>query len=302
LAGESETEAKRLGQSPIKGILWMAIAAIFFSISVGLVRQISETIDAFGQTFWRQVIGTIILLPYAWRLGFKGLKTRQLGTNLIRNTAGYIGISFSFYSITLIPMADTVALQLTLPLFTMVFAIIILGERVGHHRLIATMIGIAGALVILRPGLVEISLGMMIALIASASFGISDTLVRRLSRTDTTTLIVFYGFALQIPIAAFVAAFNWVTPSLSDWPWLIALGLVSFAAQWSLAHSFVLAEASLVSPVLFLRLPMVAAIGLFFFAEVPDIWTGIGAVIIFAATYYSARREAKIHRAKTAKT
>ena len=166
MAGESETEAKRLGQSPIKGILWMAIAAIFFSISVGLVRQISETIDAFGQTFWRQVIGTIILLPYAWRLGFKGLKTRQLGTNLIRNTAGYIGISFSFYSITLIPMADTVALQLTLPLFTMVFAIIILGERVGHHRLIATMIGIAGALVILRPGLVEISLGMMIALIA----------------------------------------------------------------------------------------------------------------------------------------
>ena len=122
MAGESETEANQPRQSPIKGILWMAIAAVFFSISVGLVRQLSETIDAFEQTLWRQVIGTIILLPYAWKLGLKGMKTRQLGTNLIRNTAGYIGISFSFLSITLIPMADTVALQLTLPLFTLVFA------------------------------------------------------------------------------------------------------------------------------------------------------------------------------------
>lgn len=277
----------------------MVVAAIFFSIAVGLVRHISATIDAFEQTFWRQVIGAIILLPYAWRLGFKGLKTRQLGTNLIRNTAGYVGISFSFLSITLIPMADSLALQFTLPLFTMIFAFLILSERVGRHRIAATVVGFAGALVILRPGIVDINLGMTVALLAAASFGVSDTLVRRLSRTDSTTLIVFYGFALQIPIAAAVAAFNWVTPSLTDWPWLIALGLTSFAAQWSLARSFVLAEASLVSPVLFIRLPMVAAIGFFFFAQVPDIWTGVGAVIIFAATYYSARREAKLHRAKT---
>ena len=277
----------------------MVVAAIFFSIAVGLVRHISATIDAFEQTFWRQVIGAIILLPYAWRLGFKGLKTRQLGTNLIRNTAGYVGISFSFLSITLIPMADSLALQFTLPLFTMIFAFLILSERVGRHRIAATVVGFAGALVILRPGIVDINLGMTVALLAAASFGVSDTLVRRLSRTDSTTLIVFYGFALQIPIAAAVAAFNWVTPSLTDWPWLIALGLTSFAAQWSLARSVVLAEASLVSPVLFIRLPMVAAIGFFFFAQVPDIWTGVGAVIIFAATYYSARREAKLHRAKT---
>jgi len=282
------------------GILWMALAAVFFSISFGLVRHISETIDAFEQTFWRQVIGVIILLPFAWRAGFKGLKTRQLGTNLIRNAVGYVGISMSFYSITLIPMADSVALQFTLPLFTMVFAYLILNEKVGRHRIAATVVGFAGALVILRPGIVEINLGMTVALLAAASFGVSDTLVRRLSRTDGTTLIVFYGFALQIPIALAVSLFNWVTPSLADWPWLIALGLTSFAAQWSLARAFVLAEASLVSPVLFIRLPMVAVIGFFFFAQVPDIWTGVGAVIIFAATYYSARREAKIHPAKLA--
>jgi len=298
LAVEQATGLEYHKQSPIKGILWMAVAAVFFSVSVGLVRQISDTIDAFGQTFWRQLIGTVILLPYAWKIGLQGLKTYQLGTHLIRNIAGYIGISMSFFSVTLIPMAESVALLFTLPFFTMIFAVILLGERVARHRLAAAIIGFCGALVILRPGFNEINLGVMVALLAAAGFGVSDTLVRRLSRTDSTTLIVFYGFALQVPIAAIVAAFNWVTPSLTDWPWLLALGFTSFAAQWSLAHSFVLAEASLVSPVLFLRLPMVAAIGFFFFAQVPDLWIWVGAIIIFLATYYSAQRESRLYRAR----
>ena len=88
MAGDSTTDPGYQKQSPLKGALWMVVAAIFFSVSVGLVCHISATVDAFEQTFWRQVIGTIILLPYAWRLGFKGLKTHQLGTNLIRNSAG----------------------------------------------------------------------------------------------------------------------------------------------------------------------------------------------------------------------
>ena len=82
----------------------------------------------------------------------------------------------------------------------------------------------------------------------------------------------------------------------ADWPWLIALGLCSFIASWSLSRAFILAEASLVSPVLFLRLPIVSAIGYVFFAQVPDVWAWIGAVVIFASTSYAARREALHHR------
>ncbi|MDP6429436.1 MAG: DMT family transporter [Rhodospirillales bacterium] len=300
MAGGGETEHGYQKQAPLKGILWMAVAAVFFSISMGLVRHISLTIDAFEQTFFRQFLGMLIMLPFMLRGGFASFRTGQLKTNLIRNVAGYLGISMSFWAVTLIPLADATALQFTLPLFTIIFAMILLAERVGRHRWIATVIGFAGALVIIRPGFAEINLGMVVALAAAASFGISDTLARRLSRTDSTNSIVFFSFALQVPIALAVALFNWVTPSLADWPWLIALGLASFGAQWSLSRSFVLAEASLVSPVLFFRLPMVAVIGFFFFDELSDIWTWIGAAIIFSATYYSARREASHHRAKQA--
>ncbi len=292
MAEGAEGHDGRPDQSPIGGILWMAAAALFFSISIGLVRHLSEHINAFEQTFWRQLMGTVVLLPFMLRRGLSVFKTPQVGANLIRNMAGYAGISLSFYSVTLIPLADSLALQFTLPLFTIVFAVIILGEKVGAHRWTATAIGFAGALVILRPGFVEINLGMIVALCAAASFGISDTLIRRLSRTDSTILIVFYGFALQLPFAIPGALYAWVWPSLEDWKWLLTLGVFSFAAQWSLSRSFVLAEASLVSPVLFLRLPCVAVIGYFFFAQVPDIWVWVGALIIFASAFYAERREA----------
>lgn len=298
MAGRTEAQGGYQAQSPLKGVLWMAVAAFFFAVSVGLVRHISETIDAFEQTFWRQFIGMLIILPFMWRRGLSGLRTRQPGTNLLRSLVGYAGISLSFYSVTLIPLADSLALQFTLPLFTIIFAMLVLGERVGAHRWTATATGFLGALVILRPGFAEISFGMVVALGAAAFLAMSDTLVRKLSRTDETTVIVFYAYALQVPIAFAVSLYDWVTPSLADWPWLLALGVCSFIAQWGLSRAFVLAEASLVSPVLFLRLPIVSVIGYVFFAQTPDAWTWIGAVIIFASTCYAARREAMHQRRK----
>ena len=279
-------------QAPMQGVIWMVIAAFFFAVSVGIVRHVADSVDAFNQTFWRQLIGLLIILPFACRNGLSGLRTYQLKTNLLRNLAGYSGIALSFYSVTLIPLAESLALQFTLPLFTIIFAIFILGERVGFHRWTATVTGFLGALVILRPGIVEIEFGMFVALAAAALLGLSDVLARQLSRTETTLMIVFYGYALQMPMAFAVALPQWDTPTAADWPWLIALGLCSFAAQWGLSRAFVLAEASLVSPILFLRLPIVSVIGYVFFAQVPDFWTWVGALIIFASTYYAARREA----------
>lgn len=286
-------------QAPLHGVLWMVVAAFFFAVSVGLVRHISENIDAFSQTFWRQLIGLAIILPFVFRNGISGLRTYQLKTNLLRNLAGYSGIALSFYSVTLIPLAESLALQFTLPLFTIIFAIFILGERVGMHRWVATVTGFLGALIILRPGVVVIELGMVVALAAAALLALSDVLARQLSRTETTLMIVFYGYLLQTPMALAVAVPQWDTPTAEDWPWLIALGLCSFAAQWGLSRAFVLAEASLVSPILFLRLPIVSVIGYVFFAQVPDIWTWVGALVIFASTYYAARREA-LHQRRLA--
>lgn len=296
MGDRAEEVGEHRAQAPLHGVLWMVVAAFFFAVSVGLVPHIAKSMNAFEQTFWRQLIGLLVFLPFVWRQGFRRLRTRQLKTNLVRNLAGYIGIALAFYSVTLIPLADSLALQFTLPFFTIMFAVILLGEHVGAHRWTATVFGFVGAIVILRPGIIEIQFGMLVAIAAAAFLALSDTLVRRLARTESTALIVFYGYALQVPIAFVVALYDWVTPTLADWPWLIALGLTSFAAQWALSRAFVLAEASLVSPILFLRLPIVSVIGYVFFAQVPDPWTWVGALIIFASAFYMARREAVLQR------
>ncbi len=273
----------------------MALAALFFSIAFGLVRHISESINPYEQTCFRHIVGILILAPFVIRGGWINLRTHQIKLNVFRNFVGNAGTTLSFLSVTMISLTDSLTLHFTLPIFAILFALIILKERVGPHRWIAVVFGFAGVLVVLRPGFQEVNLGMLVALGAAACFGLSDILLRKLSRTDMTLSIVFLSFVFQLPFSLPLALPDWVTPTPTELLWLTAMGATSFGAQWSLSKAYILADASVVSPVLFIRLPMVSAIGIVFFNQVTDIWTWIGAVIIFGSTYYAARREAAIN-------
>ena len=284
-------------QSAIRGIVWMALAAVFFSIVFGLVRHISESINAFEQTFFRHIFGILILAPFIIRGGRASLRTGQLKLNIFRNLIGNGGTTLSFLSVTMISLTDSLTLHFTMPIFAILFALIILKERVGSHRWVAMVLGFFGVLVVLRPGFHDLNPGMLAALAAATCFGLSDVLLRKLSRTDMTLSIVFYSFIFQLPFSLPLALTNWVTPTPMELLWLAAMGAMSFGAQWSLSRAYILADASVVSPVLFIRLPIVSVIGLVFFGQVTDMWTWIGAAIIFGSTYYAARREANLRHA-----
>jgi len=279
-------------QSSVRGILWMALAAVFFSIAFGLVRHISEFINPYEQTCFRHIFGILILAPFVIRSGWGSIRTYQFKLNVFRNFVGNAGTTLSFLSVTMISLTDSLTLHFTLPIFAILFALLILKEKVGSHRWIAVVVGFLGVLVVLRPGFQEVNIGMLIALGAAACFGLSDVLLRKLSRTDMTLSIVFLSFVFQLPFSLPLALPGWVTPTPVEFFWLTAMGTASFGAQWSLSKAYILADASVVSPVLFIRLPMVSAIGLVFFNQVTDIWTWVGAFIIFGSTFYAARREA----------
>lgn len=274
------------------GMLWMLAAALFFSASVGFVRHLSDIMSTFEIVLFRQVIGLALMLPWLYRVGLAGLRTRHLGLQSLRSGLSYFGMLASYFSFTLIPIADAVALQFTTPLFTTIFAIIFLKEVVRSHRWLALLFGLVGVLIIVRPGLGDLNLGIPAALFAATFYAGSNVANRALSRTDSTPLIVFYSFALQIPLAAVPAAMNWTTPGWADAPALLGFGIVAIAAQWCLTRSLAIADASLVEPVMFIRMPCVAVIGYFLFAQVPDAWSWVGAVVIFTSTYVLARREA----------
>lgn len=279
-----------------RGMLWMFGAALFFSASVGFVRYLSDFMSTFEIVFFRQMIGFAFMLPWLYRVGLPGLRTNRLPMQSLRSALSYFGMLASYFSFTQIPIADAVALQFTTPLFTTVFAIIFLKELVGGHRWMALLFGFIGVLVIVRPGFGALNFGIPAALCAAACYAGSNVVNRSLSRTDSTPLIVFYSFALQIPLAAVPAAVTWTTPGWAEILPLLGFGVVSMGAQWCLTRSLATADASLVEPVMFVRMPFVAVIGYFLFAQLPDRWTWVGAVVIFASTYVLARREAAYRR------
>lgn len=280
--------------SPVLGVLWMTAAALCFSVAIGFVRHLSDTYTTFEIALFRQVLGIVVTSFWVWRVGPGVLRTGVIHFHFVRALLGYGGLVAGYYAVTLISIADAQALQFTLPFFTIVFAVWALKETVRRHRWAATIIGFAGALIIIRPGFAEVDAGMLIALAAAALFAGSDVTNRYLSGRDAIGAIIFYGFAIQLPIGLAASIPGWVTPSLAELPLITVFAAAAVTAQWCLTRSFAVAEASLVSPVLYLRLPFVALIGFVFFDQVTDAWTWVGAAIMFASTFHSTRVDARI--------
>ena len=278
--------------NPIVGVLWMVAAAIAFSVTITVVRHLSDKFTTFEIVFFRQIFGTAIMLPWLFRAGIGVLKTREIKAYLIRAVTTYCAMLAAYYSVVLITIADSIALQFTLPFFTIIFAMLALREKVRSHRWIATIVGFIGAMIIIRPGFADVNAGMLIALAAAAFYGVSDTCTRFLSGKDSINVVVFYGFILQLPISAVPAVMTWVTPDMSDLVFILIFVVVAVGAQFGITQSFANAEASLLASFDFLRLPMTAALAFLLFGEWLDGWTWVGALIVLGATTYSTRREA----------
>jgi len=161
---------------PIAGMLWMCAATVFFSISFTLVKGLQDDgLTVYQAVLFRQTLGIAIFMPMIIGGGLASIKTIVPVRHFYRATLGFLGMCTGYYSLSLINVADSVALQFTLPIFTMFSAVLILGEKIYSHRLIATLVGFAGVLIIVRPGFAEVNYGILFALAASAFHAVSDT-------------------------------------------------------------------------------------------------------------------------------
>jgi drug/metabolite transporter (DMT)-like permease len=203
-----------------------------------------------------------------------------------------------FSALVTLPLAEAIALGFTQPLFATVLAVVLLGEVVRLRRWTATILGFLGAMVILRPGLEEVTLAHLLVLFSSATGAITSVVVKRLTRTEDPSTIVTYMTLLATPLALLVALPVWTWPDGPTWFWLVVLGLLGTIGHQGSTRAFKLLDASLAASLDFIRLPMAAMIAWVAFAEVPDIWTWIGGAIIGGASIYIARREAQLARAR----
>ncbi|HJO68155.1 MAG TPA: DMT family transporter [Rhodospirillales bacterium] len=285
--------------APVRGAFWMVAGSLCLTSVHGLVRHVSLEVHPFEIAFFRYVFGTIAILPWVLRAGLGSLRTERFPLHVLRCSFS-VGVNLTwFMALALMPLADATALSFTSPLFVTVGAALVLGESVRARRWTATMMGFAGAAVILRPGVETISWPAVLAL-TSAAFGASSALcVRALSSTESARTIVAYQNLLVTMMTALPALLFWSWPGAEALVAMALMGILATLGHLALARGLAIAEASAMAPFNFSRLIFAAVIGRLFFGEAPDTLTWVGAVVIFGATVFTAHAEARGARGST---
>jgi drug/metabolite transporter (DMT)-like permease len=281
----------------VRGVAWAVVACVLYGIVPIGVRLLSDTMPAIEIVFLRNAGGLLVFLPYFAIVGFAKLRTRRIGAHIVRNTMNFTGMWFWFAALSMMPLGQAVALHFTIPLMAMLMAIVFLGERPGAARWVATVVGFGGVLLILRPGVAPVDLAALFVLASALLYAGTSTYTRALGRTDEPSVTTFYYLAMLAAFAAPFAFMGWVAPTVEDIVPLIVLIASGTGAPYCLIRAFKLAESSLVSPVEFIRLPFTAGFAWILFGEVTDMWTWIGAGIIFTATWYMTWSESRAARA-----
>lgn len=287
---------------PAHGIFWMCTAAFGSSSMNGMIRETSAEIHAFEIAFFRNLFGLMALSPMLFKGGVRAtLRTSRLPLHFWRGMLNAIAMLSFFLAVTMTPLATVAALGFTAPLFATLLAIPFLGERPGWRRWMGLLVGFLGALVIVRPGVDDISIGILLLLLSSVSWAGALILIKILARTDTSLTITVYAGLFLTPITAVAAIFVWTTPSPEHWLLLVCIGALGSLTQWSIAQAFHEAEATVVLPFDFTKLLWAALIGYLFFNEVPDPLTLLGGGLILASVTYVAYRERQ-HRLEDGST
>lgn len=283
----------------LRGALWMLLACACFSSMNGIVRHLAQDLPTLVIVFFRCLFGLIALLPWLLRPGLASLRASRPALHGVRVVMAFVAMTAWFYGLKLMPLAEATALSFTTPLFATVAAVVFLGEVMRARRWTATLVGFAGAMIILRPGIETLSEATVYVLLAAFLMALSQTIVKLLTRSEHPNATVFWLVFLMTPVSLMPAIMVWQTPNFEQFAWLIGLGVIATLGHQSLARSLGATEATAVYPIDFTRLIFAATIGFLAFDETPDLWTWVGAAVIMTSSVYIAHREARLRRDAT---
>lgn len=271
----------------------MLATAFCFATNSALIKiLLAYDLHPFQITFVRLLVGVVGVLPFVWRAGWSSLKTRHPGIHALRALAGGGAMVCGISALNHLRLADFTALSFSQPLFAVMLAVLLLGETVGWRRWGATLVGLAGVVIMVRPGTGAFHADALLAVAMAFGIAVAVILAKRLPPRESQVTMLFY-FSLTTVIAFAAPAFAvWRTPSATEAAGLLGFGLVGLMTQALMIAAYRAGEASIVAPFDYSRLIFAGFLGFVLFGEVPDRWTLAGAAVIVAATLYIARREA----------
>lgn len=261
--------------------LWMAGWLALMLVMAVAGRETTRELNVFEIMEVRSVIGFTLLLPIISRAGgFKAVATKRLPQHLARNGVHYFAQLGWFYALTLIGIGQVVAIEFTMPIWTALMAATFLSERMTVWKIAAVVLGVVGVVMIVRPATGEINPGQLIALGAAIGFSISMILVKSLTRTESALSILFWMIMAQMVVGLLPTLYVWTWPSTYLWGWLFVIGVCGTFSHYCLASALRYADATIVVPMDFLRVPLTATAGWLLYSERLDAWTVLGAALI----------------------
>jgi len=275
-----------------KAAFWMALSITSFLAMSVAGRATTAELNVFQVLELRSVIGFFILLPLVLTSGgFAAMRTQRPLAHIVRNVVHYSGQAAWLYALTLIPLAVLISIEFTTPIWTAILAVTFLGERLSRPKLAAVVLGLIGVVVIVRPGVDAVDPGHLVVLGAAVCFGISLVLVKSLTRTDSVVRIIFWMLIIQSALGLIPAVYVWRTPSLELWPWILLIAFTGMSSHFCMARALTYADATVISPMDFLRVPLSALVGWLLYKEQIDAFTAGGALLILMGNLLNLQRK-----------
>ena len=280
---------------------FFAIILILISIIAGstmgvLIKLAQNDVSIYIAAFLRFLIGFIFIFPYILRTKFKVYKTSNIFLHIIRSLLNYPAMLLTFSALMLVPYEKISALNFLVPFFVTILAVLFLKENIRIYRISALVIGFIGMLIILRPGIIEISLGIQMVLVATFFWSVIIILTKQLTNNDSSITILTYMYTLMTLLTLITAIIFWETPTTQSIIYLSLAAFVGTISHISINQAFKLVDVSMTQPFSFISLIVASMYGYFLFDESPDIYTWLGAIIIFVGIIIITFRELKLDK------
>ena len=266
-----------------KAVWWMAGWLSLMVVIAVAGREAARDLAVFQIMVMRSVIGILMLYPLIRQSGgFAAMRSERLRQHTARNMVHYAAQYGWFVALTLIPLAQVVAIEFTMPLWTALFAAAFLGERLSPLKVFAIVLGLFGVALIVKPAAGSIGTGQLIALAASVGFAASVTMTKSLTRTDSSVQIIFWMLVVQSAVGIVPALWVWRAPPIGVWGWILVIAFCGTFSHYCMTRALRHAEATAVVPLDFVRVPLTALVGWFVYAERIDLLTVVGTGLILA--------------------
>ena len=284
------------GTDVVKAALWMTGAIASFTSMAVAGRAVSHQLDTFEIMSYRSLVGVIIVVLVLFLRGkLAEVRLRKLRLHLVRNVCHFAGQNLWFFAITVIPLAQVFALEFTSPLWVVLLSPLVLGERLTPIRVLSAVIGFIGILIVTRPSPESVDIGQLAAALAAVGFAGAILTTRKLTRTENVASVLFFLTTMQAAMGLICAGIDGdiALPSAQTAPWLVLIGAAGLLAHFCLTTALSLAPATVVVPIDFTRLPLIAVIGMLFYNEPLDLFVLLGALVIFGGNYLNIWSETR---------